>query len=315
MPTIDIKEFRKALGAFATGVTIITTRDADGVDRGLTVNSFNSLSLDPPMVLWSLSKTSSAHGAFAKAAHWAVHVLANEQEELGVRFASKREDRFDGLPIERSESGIPLLLGCSARFECRKSFQYDGGDHVLFVGEVTDFQHERRTPLVFHGGTFSTTSRFPTSDLDVLSSDLAYLLVRAFFLIRAPVSERTSAVGLSLDKVHILALLMRCNRTRATIDEYLRDSVSGPSQQLIDELVADNLIKEDGQSIVTLSDRGRATLLELVTIGQAREADIVTDLTPEEVIVLKILLSRLTGSSAPADRKLLEALWAPAGGV
>ena len=114
---IDAREFRNALGSFTTGVTIVTTRDASGHDVGLTANSFNSVSLDPPLVLWSLAKSSTSLSAFVEAKHFAVHILAADQEPLSNRFATRGADKFAGLQIERGEGGMPLLHGCAARFD------------------------------------------------------------------------------------------------------------------------------------------------------------------------------------------------------
>src|SRR5690242_11924640 len=109
------KEFRKALGSFATGVTIITTRAADGTRIGLTCSSFNSVSLNPPLVLWSLENNSLSLQAFKDAGHWAVHVLAADQEELSGRFARRGANKFAGLTLEEGVGGTPLLTGCTAR--------------------------------------------------------------------------------------------------------------------------------------------------------------------------------------------------------
>jgi 3-hydroxy-9,10-secoandrosta-1,3,5(10)-triene-9,17-dione monooxygenase reductase component len=152
----DRRVLRNALGAFATGVTIVTTRGPTGADVGLTANSFSSVSLDPPMVLWSLSRTSSSIDAFRDGAHFAVHVLSAEQVALSARFASKVADRFEGLVLERGPGGLPMLPDCLARFTCRMAHQYAGGDHVIFVGEIVDFHHAARAPLVFHGGRYGT---------------------------------------------------------------------------------------------------------------------------------------------------------------
>src|SRR5688572_10973088 len=128
--TFDLDGFRHALGAFTTGVTIITTVDADGADVGMTANSFNSVSLTPPMVLWSLGRSSTNIVAFLRAKHFAVHVLASDQHALALRFSKRGIDRFEGLTLDRGPDGIPLLEGAAARFECRTVSQYEGGDHV-----------------------------------------------------------------------------------------------------------------------------------------------------------------------------------------
>jgi 3-hydroxy-9,10-secoandrosta-1,3,5(10)-triene-9,17-dione monooxygenase reductase component len=147
-------EFRRALGRFATGVTIVTTRDAAGKDVGLTANSFSSVSLDPPMVLWSLSRRSLSLPAFMQAEHFAVHVLASDQDELASRFATRGADKFAGLILQRGQDDIALLADCAARFQCRSTIKHEGGDHVIFVGEVLHFDHTERPPLIFHGGRY-----------------------------------------------------------------------------------------------------------------------------------------------------------------
>ena len=152
---LDPRAFRTALGSFVTGVTIVTTRDRDGVDTGLTANSFNSVSLDPPLILWSLALNATTLPAFRDAEWWAVHILAAEQESLSGQFAQKGNDRFAGVAITRGPGCIPLLEGCAARFICRTAFEYEGGDHAIFVGHVTEFDHGGGLPLVYHGGRYS----------------------------------------------------------------------------------------------------------------------------------------------------------------
>jgi flavin reductase (DIM6/NTAB) family NADH-FMN oxidoreductase RutF len=148
---------RAALGLFATGVTIVTTRAPDGSAIGLTANSFNSVSLTPPLVLWSLGTKAGSLQAFLQAEHYAIHVLAVEQQGLAERFASKLIDRFDGVPVQPGLGGVPLLTGCAAVFECTRRSQYPEGDHVILVGEVLACQHDAtRSPLLFHGGKFYT---------------------------------------------------------------------------------------------------------------------------------------------------------------
>jgi 3-hydroxy-9,10-secoandrosta-1,3,5(10)-triene-9,17-dione monooxygenase reductase component len=151
---IDARAFRAALGEFVTGVTIITTSDADGAPAGLTANSFNSVSLDPPMVLFSLALDSTSLDAFRQARWWAVHVLAADQEALSNRFARRDAGKFDGVPYTAGPGGIPLLDGFAARFICRSAFEYEGGDHAIFLGEVQAFEQAGRTPLVYHKGRY-----------------------------------------------------------------------------------------------------------------------------------------------------------------
>jgi 3-hydroxy-9,10-secoandrosta-1,3,5(10)-triene-9,17-dione monooxygenase reductase component len=150
----DAVAFRRALGAFVTGITIITTVDADGTPAGLTANSFNSVSLDPPMVLWSLALDSTSLAAFRQAKWWAVHVLHAGQQDLSNRFAKREGDKFIGLDLPRGPGGVPLLEEYAARFICRAAFEYEGGDHAIFLGAVEEFDQAPLTPLVYHRGRY-----------------------------------------------------------------------------------------------------------------------------------------------------------------
>ena len=145
----DVAEFRNALGSFTTGVTIVTTQGNNGNDVGLTANSFNSVSLDPPMVLWSLGKSALSMTHFQTADHFAVHILAQDQQDLSQRFATRGIDKFSDLDISRGPNNVPLLEQCAARFICKTVYQYEGGDHIIFVGEVISFEHSAKHPLLF----------------------------------------------------------------------------------------------------------------------------------------------------------------------
>jgi flavin reductase (DIM6/NTAB) family NADH-FMN oxidoreductase RutF len=156
-PSFSVRQFRAALGMFATGVTIVTARDADGAPIGLTANSFNSVSLDPPLVLWSLAREAGSMPHFARGSHYAINILAAEQRELAERFSRKQPDRFAGVPFREGSAGAPILEGAAAVFECFNRSRYAEGDHVIFVGEVE--RCERRAdakPLIFHGGKYFT---------------------------------------------------------------------------------------------------------------------------------------------------------------
>ena len=160
----DPKAFRSALGSFATGVTIVTARDGEGAPVGLTANSFNSVSLDPPMVLWSLSLHSGSLPVFRDAENWAVHILAADQQPMSDRFATPAIDKFAGLDLKDGPEGAPLIEGCAARFGCRARFEYEGGDHAIFLGEVVDFDRREAEPLIYHGGQYGRIMRSPSGE-------------------------------------------------------------------------------------------------------------------------------------------------------
>ena len=149
------REFRDALGMFATGITVVATRAPDGQPIGLTVNSFNSVSLDPPLIVWSLSANLSCVPVFESCEYYSVNVLAADQDNLSNRFASRADDKFAGLEIDTGMYGVPLLRGCCARFECRNTVRHDGGDHILFISEVVRFDRdETHSPLIYWGGGY-----------------------------------------------------------------------------------------------------------------------------------------------------------------
>ncbi|WP_323037156.1 flavin reductase family protein [Pararhodobacter sp.] len=150
------RQFRDALGAFATGVTVVTAQSARG-PLGITANSFASLSLDPPLVLWSPARASRRFATFASAQYFAIHVMGAEQAELAGHFARQGHD-FDLPDVHMNAQGVPILQGCLAVFECRQEAVHEGGDHAIVVGRVLAAQHTPGAPLLFHGGRFGQWS-------------------------------------------------------------------------------------------------------------------------------------------------------------
>lgn len=160
----DSKAFRVALGGFATGVCIVTAQADDGRRVGMTINSFSSVSLDPPLVLWSIARTSQSLPVFTTVSHWAVSVLAEDQEGLSNTFArpplSAEGHRFDGVKTTAGVGGAPLIDGAIARFQCATEHLYDGGDHVIIVGRVLAFdRREGVPPLLFAQGRYGHLAR------------------------------------------------------------------------------------------------------------------------------------------------------------
>jgi len=152
----DAKEFRRALGSFPTGVAIITARGADGAPAGLTCNSFSSVSLEPPLVLWSLRKASKSLSLFQAARSFAINVLAQDQDHLSQRFATSAiAQKFEGVAWTPGYDDIPLIDECVAQFECSLFAQHDAGDHIVFIGRVENFALVREEdPLVFYKGAY-----------------------------------------------------------------------------------------------------------------------------------------------------------------
>jgi len=157
-PAFDQRQFRDALAQFATGVTIVCTREPTGRYVGFTANSFNSVSLDPPLILWTITRRSASLTAFETAERYAVNVLSSEQADLARRFSRPHADRFAGVAHRLGWSDAPLIDGCIAWLECRHHGRHPAGDHVVFVGEVVTVERARGQPLIFHEGRFTSSA-------------------------------------------------------------------------------------------------------------------------------------------------------------
>jgi 3-hydroxy-9,10-secoandrosta-1,3,5(10)-triene-9,17-dione monooxygenase reductase component len=313
----DAAEFRRALGAFATGVTIITTRTAEGQPMGLTVNSFNSVSLNPPLVLWSLANTSMSLPAFRAAPHWAVHVLATDQEELSARFARRGEDKFSGLDTESGVGGVPLLRGCTARFQCRTAFQYDGGDHIIFLGEVLSFDRSEAPPLVFHGGRYAhATRRDPpgarprSAHLDGSFAEdfLGYQLGRSHFRFFAQLRPHLEQAGLSDQEFYLLSTLtLKPSMPAGDLDTGMAGVLEEADHASLESLVCKGLVRSCGASCYELTEGGGGLALRLIGEAKRIEAQVLERLGAADAPVLKSLLNRLLGVIDPESASL----WQP----
>lgn len=319
--SFDPQAFRAALGTFTTGVTIITTRAADDSPVGITANSFNSVSLNPPLVLWSLAKTAKSLPAFEEGLHWNVHVLAASQEGLSGRFASQGADKFSGLTLDMGISHAPLIPGCTARFQCRTAFRYDGGDHVIFVGEVLAYDRSDEPPLVYQAGQYAIAARKPRQELRLGATPppecsytedlLGYLLGRSHYQLLFALRRLLASHALDEPAFFILSTLSV--RDRLTLDEL--NAIIGytgfpvTAAQLA-ALEAQRYIarEHDGEALrFVLTADGREASLRQIAHAKAVEEDLVDTLGVGDVMALKLLLKRLIASTDPG----LPDLWAP----
>ena len=150
----DARAFRNILGSFPTGVTVITTLSETATPVGITANSFNSLSLDPPLILWSLNRKSPSLVCFETCPNFVVNILAQGQSPLSQRFAKPMADKFAGVDWKPGQCGVPVLAGCAAVLECTTVSMQEAGDHVLFIGRVDRFEGLSHAPLAFHAGKY-----------------------------------------------------------------------------------------------------------------------------------------------------------------
>lgn len=303
--TIDPRELRSALGSFTTGVTIVTTRDAEGNDIGLTANSFNSVSLDPPLVLWSLAKSSLSLKAFVEAKYFAVHILAADQQALSDLFAKRGADKFAGLELKRGHGDVPLLDGCSARFECETAFRYDGGDHEIFVGKVITFEHFSRPPLVFLGGKYAVALQKPVGKTPVaevetgaaISHDsLRYLISNAHFLLEHKAQPFMHSHQLNPAQIYALSLLGE----QSPQTEQDLNSTMGFSGQRLSAVDVASLTERgylrNANGNLELTDEGSGLLIESAAVTKAAEEAAQRELDFNETQILRQLLKRIVRS-------------------
>lgn len=301
-------DLRTALGSFVTGVTIVTACDGEGRDVGVTANSFNSVSLDPPMVLWSLARKSGSLSVFASASHFVVHVLAADQEELSNRFAKSGGDKFADLELERGAGGAPLLPGAAARFQCRSAYQYDGGDHVIFVGEVEAFESSARSPLAFHGGRYAVAARKAANlsaaqaiaEPGVFGEDfLGYLLGRAHFQLYGRLRPLLARKDLSPREHFALSAIGILGQ--ATPEQVA--AAIGYTGERFDSDTAEGMAASghlrDRAGKLELTETGKADFVELTAAAMAMEDDIARVLDETELAMLRHLLKRVIEASDP----------------
>ncbi|WP_029527750.1 flavin reductase family protein [Polaromonas glacialis] len=319
-PPFDPKDFRRALGMFATGVTIVTTNAADGTPVGITANSFNSVSLDPPMVLWSLANNSRSLPAFSGSEFWNVHVLSNEQEALSNRFARPSEDKFAGLALDTQASGAPLLPGCSARFQCKNAFKYDGGDHTIFVGEVVQYDSCTLPPLLYVTGSYALAARKaapvstePLANLEGASYSenlLGYLFGRAHFQFIHGIRGTLQQRELSDTDFFVLSLLsVRQPLAAEEIAAHIAYTGVDLSAGALQSLVQRGLLMEEpgAQPGLRLSPSGSDAILHVLAAAKAVEADLVGRLGELESAALRNLLKQAILATDPGLPKLWQA--------
>lgn len=293
---IDPLEFRNALGSFVTGVTIVTTRDEAGTPVGLTANSFNSVSLAPPLVLWSLGLSSGSLPVFRAAKYWAVHILAADQEVLSSRFAKRGINKFEGLELQTGPDGIPLLQGCTARFICRTAYEYEGGDHAIFVGAVETFERTGSTPLAFHQGRYASVmsgAAAPPPDEPFGRQFIGHYLGRAHADLLRNVRHEYRRRGLNGRQYTVLTVLGIGDHCSGA-DIVRRAALGGVrvTEETISSLVEKGLlVPEDG--CYQLSASGRQLVIELIAVAQASQQRLENMLAPGEMAALKHLLTRI----------------------
>jgi len=297
----ESKDFREALGRFATGVTIVTAADREGAPVGVTVSSYNSVSLDPPLVLWSLAKTSRSLEAFREAKAYVIHVLGRHQQDLALHFAKAGTDKFSGLELDRNGEGAPLIADCAAHFECVPVHMYDGGDHVIFVGEVLRFDKRDVAPLLFHRGQFAGLRDKPQSNDESASKFgrytedfLPYLLAQARAQLQHPVRIFRQGLGMSESQYGIMGMLNLFG-TVSGKDIFEQSWMLGRPdsiEQDLEDMRASGWVELDAAGW-RLTQGGRSVFLSVLSMLRAREEDVLAGFDAEQVEEVKSFLRAL----------------------
>ena len=297
-------EFRNALGQFATGVTIVTTIDGEAKPVGVTASSFNSVSLDPPLVLWSLAKTAHSMPAYQNSGGFNVHVLASHQSDLSNQFARPSDDKFAGITWSPCEQGFPLLPEYAALFRCKTHFQYEGGDHIIFVGEVIDYQTHDFPVLVFQGGRYAEAKqKTAAADPHELGVDLnsgkfsddflLYLLSRAHFQTSYPTRKACYDIRMSEPEYFCLSLLaMSDSLSEDEIVYRLEHTGHHPDAEIFARLLRKGWVERDGTDI-HISESGRETFIKLLAHSKALEEQLLKHFTDDELAGASKFLKKL----------------------
>lgn len=300
----DPKEFRRALGNFATGVTIVTAATTSGKKAGVTANSFNSVSLDPPLILWSIDKNSSSYQVFDEAEHFAVNILAADQIDLSNHFARPRDDKFSGVEYEAGVGAAPLFADCSARFHCEKHAQIDGGDHWILIGRVVVFEDFGRSPLLYHQGAYSmvlphtrmTQKRDETTPSSAfqgrLSHNLYYLMTQAVRSYQADYQPRQLSTGLRTSEARMLMVLEHDAELGTCA---LQREVAMPGREIEDALTIlqrKGLVASKGEGFCLTAD-GVQQAEMLWQIAGEQQQKIFSEFSQEQLETFKMVLKKI----------------------
>lgn len=251
---IDKLAFRHALGNFATGITVMTATSPDGNRVGVTANSFNSVSLDPALILWSIEKTSSSFAVFESASHFAVNILGADQMNLSNHFAKRSEDKFADIGFEDGLGNAAILKGCAAIFQCERHSIIEGGDHWIIIGKVVEFDDAGKAPLLYHQGSYSlvmpfgrqSSSKESSTGIDVqqkdseLNNHLYYLMLQALRAYQSDYQPKQLGTGLRTAEARILMSLK--TEHKLTL-QTLSNQVNMPDHDLQDAI---NLLQDKG---------------------------------------------------------------------
>lgn len=314
---IDVTDFRYALGQFATGVTVITSTDEALQPVGVTASSFNSVSLDPPLVLWSLAKNSNSLSAFEQSGYFCVHVLTAAQEDISQKFATKGADKFSDMEWTRGEGQLPLLPEFAARFQCKTTYQYEGGDHVIFVGEVIDFEKTGEPPLVFHAGRYALAKNKDSKERpgDAVNLEqgsfndnfFLYLLSRAHYQVSYSMHQEFEKAGVNHSEYLTLTVLgMSGALSWQDLQTLIEHTGHAPDHGIMNDMQDKGLVRvtDDGKTYA-LTIKGRELYISLLAVSKAHEEALLTGFSEAEIADVRGFLQRFIQKTDPG----IPSLW------
>ena len=306
-PDFTPHAFRRALGNFATGVTIITAVSPEGEKVGVTASSFNSLSMDPPLILWSSIKEARSCAIFESAKHFAVNVLASDQMEMSNHFARQQEDKFAGTEWEPGLGGAPIFPNCAGRFQCESYDKLDGGDHWIFVGKVIAFDDFGRPPLCFHQGSYSMVFSHPGSAPRVedespkiisegrMDDHLFFMMLQAVRAYQGGYSPKLKTLELSLIESRTLLVLNDLPGSRA---ETLVGHINAPLpevRQALLNLTDRGMIAPDGENYA-LTQSGQDKTSEVWKLAESHETEMFESFDQAQLDSFKQVLQKIIGT-------------------
>lgn len=293
-PAADPRAFRRALGCFPTGVTIITTPGMDA-PAGVTVNSFTSVSLDPPLVLWSIAHTSRSHAAFMHSSHFAVNILADEQVAVSQVFASASDDKFSLVDWHKGRTGSPLVDNALAYFDCVCESRHEGGDHTIIIGRVLDFGRSEGSPLAFSQGRYGITldhpevavkdrgRKYEAPGLDELP--FLSLIAKAHYKEDADLEERRSAAGYTQVGSKVLAGLYQS--APLTADELAKRMYLDRREvdDSLKEFLAEGHVEVRDSELFALTDSGKQRRRQMIEYVSRYQDEQLADINSADIIV------------------------------
>ena len=273
----DPQQFRSALGQFATGITIVTAVDGKGGYVGTTASSFNSVSMDPPLILWSIDNGAKSLPAYENAEYFAVNILAADQVTLSNHFARQQQDKFADVDYSLNDYGVPVLDHCSAYFHCKTRYLYEGGDHTIIVGEVLQYDSNQRDGLLFHQGRYSVSDAHPAAQVVSIEDKadrqpesfavnyLHYLSGRCFYQLIDRLEKMLQKQGISQHEYRLMASFSGLDRAdRSTLLHYtLLNGVELDS--VLDILDKRGVVESEGD-YYRLTDAGKEMLVPLMAV-------------------------------------------------